>query len=94
MTAALLLGAHQPLDANINVVTQSRNGNALQNCYTTVDNPTGRAIRYDADHNPLGIRIPCAILDDVGNVVLTFDLHEEISASGRAHLICVANGRT
>ena len=82
-----------PLDANVNVVTQSRNGNALQNCFTTVANPTGRAIRYDADHNPLGFRIPCAIWDDAGNVVLTFNLHEEISASGRAHLICVAHGR-
>jgi hypothetical protein len=82
-----------PLDANINVVTQSSNGNAVQNCFTTVDNPTGRAIRYDADHNPFGVRIACAIRDDAGNVVFTFNVHEQISASGRAHLICVANGR-
>jgi hypothetical protein len=82
-----------PLDAKVNVITNSANGNALHNCTAVVDNPTGRAIRYDADNNPLGIHLPCRIFDDAGNFVLTFTLHEQISASGQAHLICVANAR-
>jgi hypothetical protein len=81
-----------PLDAKINVVTQGPNGNALHNCVATVENPTGRAIRYDSDNNPLGIPLGCRIYDDDGNFVVTFHVHEQISASGRAHLICVATG--
>ena len=83
-----------PLDAKINVITQSPNGNALHNCVATVDNPTGRAIRYDSENNPLGIPLGCTIFDDEGNFVVTFHVHEQISASGRAHLICVATGRS
>jgi hypothetical protein len=78
---------------SISVVTESGNGNALYNCLTQVANPTGRAIFFDSDHNPLGIRIPCEIQDDAGVVVFTLDVHEEISASGEGHLTCVFNGR-
>ena len=82
-----------PLNAHLGVFTPSRNGNAVANCFAQVDNPTGRALRYDADHNPLGVRIPCVILDGQGRAVVTYEVHEQISASGQAHLICVANSR-
>jgi hypothetical protein len=81
-----------PLDPQVNVITQSPNGNALHNCFATVDNPTGRAIRYTSENNPLGIPLGCTIFDNEGNFIVTFKVHEQISASGKAHLICVATG--
>ena len=86
-TGALVLG----LDADVNVFTQSQNGNAVHNCFTDVANPTGRAVRFTADDNPFGVRFPCTVFDDQGNARQTFDFHEQISASGKAHLICVVH---
>jgi hypothetical protein len=79
-----------PLDAHVNVVTESRNGNAIHNCFTIVENPTGQAIRFDAFDNPVGAVIPCTIFTPDGDPITTLTFHEQISASGRAHLICVA----
>lgn len=77
------------LSAKVNVLTQSPYGNALHNCFTKVPNPARRAIRFTADDNPFGVLIPCTIFDGEGNGRQTFDWREQISASGRAHLICV-----
>jgi hypothetical protein len=79
-----------PLDAHVNVITESRNGVAVHNCFTQVQNATGQAIRYDAFNNPVGAVIPCTIINPEGAPIATLTFHEQISASGRAHLICVA----
>ena len=79
-----------PLANQVTLITPSQNGNALATCFADVANPTGRAIRYDSENNPIGVPIPCFILDPAGPPIVTYFVFETISASGRASVLCVA----
>lgn len=82
-------------DADVNVFTQSRNGNALHNCHLDVPNDQGHAVRWSPQNNPLGFPFPCFILDgpfgDPGTEVrTTMQWKMTISASGKGKLTCIA----
>lgn len=68
------------------IVTQSSNNNITWICKAEFDNPTGKAIRYDAINNPFPDISPLHCEDPFGN--RTTDWKEVISASGQATMIC------
>jgi hypothetical protein len=82
-------------DADVNVFTQSRNGNAIHNCHLDVPNDQGRAVRWTPQNNPLGFPFPCFILDGPfgdpdTEVRTTMHWKMTISASGEGKLTCIA----
>src|SRR5688572_30474249 len=67
------------------VITPS--GNRSIRCSVKgIDNPTGRAIHYDSDNNPIGPGLTCN-----ARGVPTLDWEETISASGNATISCKVN---
>lgn len=82
-------------DADVNVFTQSRNGNAIHNCHLDVPNDQGHAVRWSPQNNPLGFPFPCFILDGPfgdpdTEVRTTMQWKMTISASGKGKLTCIA----
>lgn len=82
-------------EADVNVFTQSRNGNAIHNCHLDVPNDQGHAVRWSPQNNPLGFPFPCFILDGPfgdpdTEVRTTMQWKMTISASGKGKLTCIA----
>ena len=78
--------------SGVTLETQSHNGNAIHICTTTVEPPaSGHAAVYNYD----SIGVLCG-LDDPnavnGNIAITEDWHEVVSASGQAKLVCNFHG--
>lgn len=82
-------------EADVNVFTQSRNGNAIHNCHLDVPKNQGHAVRWTPQDNPLGFPFPCVILDGPfgdpdTEVRPTMHWGMTISASGEGKLTCIA----
>lgn len=81
--------------AKVNVITRSRNGNALHNCHLDAPNDTGHAVRWTPYNNPWDVVFPCLILDGPymdpeTNVIETLHWSMTISAGGKGRLTCIA----
>jgi hypothetical protein len=71
------------------IATQSTRHNTTLICKVkNVANPTGRAVRYNSEHNPSGVGAECGIFRPPDEFVSTTDWTETISASGNATLRC------
>lgn len=76
-------------DGVIVVITDSQTGRRKLQCRVkNVANPSGTAIHYDTDNNPLFPGLQCALFDR-GNLYLSQDWKIQISASGNNITTCL-----
>ena len=76
-------------DGGIIVITNSQTGRKKIQCTVKgVANSSGKAVHFDTDNNPFLPGLECGLVDDSGNLFLTTDWKETVSASGNAVLTC------
>ena len=71
----------------LDIFTNSQTGRVNSTGHCTVPNPTGRAVRFTQDENPLG-PIQCYIVSPDGELVILPKLVQQISASGQSAVLC------